>query len=171
MAVYNGVEVTFLGNNKVRVTWENIGGGLAFSKKGSIAQSFPIADLEVISGRVNTAGGNGLVGLVNGGGEIVLTYSSAVNLTAIGYSSSASDFANWIRMSYASADAELIAKSQYIWVQATPLSTPTGLNAAQITSNSATISWTAVENASGYKVEYRQAAGGGQTYPWVEAQG
>lgn len=37
-----------------------------------------------------------------------------------------------------------------------PLSTPTGLNADNITSNSATISWTAVENASGYKVEYRR---------------
>lgn len=35
------------------------------------------------------------------------------------------------------------------------LSSPTGLTADQITSNSATISWNAVENASDYKVEYR----------------
>ena len=39
---------------------------------------------------------------------------------------------------------------------ATPLSTPTGLNADNITSDSARVSWTAVENASGYKVEYRR---------------
>lgn len=36
------------------------------------------------------------------------------------------------------------------------LATPTGLNADQITSSGATISWTAVENASSYKVEYRR---------------
>lgn len=54
--------------------------------------------------------------------------------------------------------------------QATPLSTPTGLYADNITSDSARVSWNAVENASGYKVEYRQSAGGGQTYPWIEAQ-
>lgn len=40
--------------------------------------------------------------------------------------------------------------------QAEPLSTPTGLNATNVTSNSARISWNAVENASGYKVEYRR---------------
>ena len=39
---------------------------------------------------------------------------------------------------------------------ATPLATPTGLNATNVTSNSARISWNAVENASGYKVEYRR---------------
>ena len=50
------------------------------------------------------------------------------------------------------------------------LATPTGLYADNITSDSARVSWTAVENASGYKVEDRQAAGGGQTFPWVEAQ-
>lgn len=61
----------------------------------------------------------------------------------------------------------------YYWEeipQSTPLTTPTGLYADNITSDSARVSWTAVENASGYKLEYRQAAGGGQTYPWVEAQ-
>ena len=43
------------------------------------------------------------------------------------------------------------------WVPiSTPLSTPTGLYADNITSNSARVSWTAVENASGYKVEYRR---------------
>lgn len=52
---------------------------------------------------------------------------------------------------------------------ATPLATPTGLYADNITSDSARISWNAVENASGYKLEYRQSAGGGQTYPWIEA--
>jgi hypothetical protein len=40
--------------------------------------------------------------------------------------------------------------------QTTPLSTPTGLYADNITSDSAKVSWTAVENASGYKVEYRR---------------
>ncbi len=39
---------------------------------------------------------------------------------------------------------------------AQPLSTPTGLYADNITSDSARVSWTAVENASGYKVEYRR---------------
>ena len=66
----------------------------------------------------------------------------------------------------------LSTDTQYYWSlynPATPLSTPTGLNATNITSDSARVSWTAVENASGYKVEYRQAAGGGQTFPWVEA--
>lgn len=48
------------------------------------------------------------------------------------------------------------------WAPATtPLSTPTGLYADNITSDSARVSWTAVENASGYRVEYRQSAGGG----------
>ena len=37
-----------------------------------------------------------------------------------------------------------------------PLSTPTGLYADNITSDSARVSWSAVENASGYKVEYRR---------------
>lgn len=44
----------------------------------------------------------------------------------------------------------------YLGDASTPLSTPTGLNADQITSNSATISWNAVENATDYKVEYRR---------------
>lgn len=44
---------------------------------------------------------------------------------------------------------------------AEPLSTPTGLYADNITSDSARVSWNAVDNASGYKVEYRQSAGGG----------
>ena len=39
---------------------------------------------------------------------------------------------------------------------ATPLATPTGLNATNVTSNSATIGWNAVENATDYKVEYRR---------------
>ena len=49
--------------------------------------------------------------------------------------------------------------TQYYWSlynPATPLSTPTGLYADNITSDSARVSWTAVENASGYKVEYRR---------------
>ena len=45
----------------------------------------------------------------------------------------------------------------YYWTPAaTPLSTPTGLYADNVTSDSARVSWTAVENASGYKVEYRK---------------
>ena len=40
--------------------------------------------------------------------------------------------------------------------QTTKLSTPTGLNATNVTSNSATIGWNAVENATDYKVEYRR---------------
>ena len=40
--------------------------------------------------------------------------------------------------------------------QATPLSTPTGLYADNITSDSARISWNAVENATDYKVQYRR---------------
>lgn len=44
----------------------------------------------------------------------------------------------------------------FIRPTAQPLPTPTGLNADNITSNSATISWNAVENASDYKVEYRR---------------
>lgn len=39
---------------------------------------------------------------------------------------------------------------------AQPLSTPTGLYADNITSDSARIGWNAVENATGYKVEYRR---------------
>lgn len=38
----------------------------------------------------------------------------------------------------------------------TPLATPTGLYADNITSDSARVSWTAVENATSYKVEYRR---------------
>jgi hypothetical protein len=39
------------------------------------------------------------------------------------------------------------------------LSTPTGLNADQITSNSATISWTTVTNASSYRITYTPSGG------------
>lgn len=38
-----------------------------------------------------------------------------------------------------------------------PLPTPTGLNADNITSNSARTNWNAVENASNYKVQYKAA--------------
>ncbi len=38
-----------------------------------------------------------------------------------------------------------------------PLSTPTGLNADNITSDSARTNWQAVENASNYKVQYKAA--------------
>lgn len=40
---------------------------------------------------------------------------------------------------------------------AAPLATPTGLNADNITSNSARTNWQAVENASNYKVQYKAA--------------
>ena len=40
---------------------------------------------------------------------------------------------------------------------ATPLSTPTGLNADNITSDSATTHWTGDANASNYKVQYKAA--------------
>lgn len=38
----------------------------------------------------------------------------------------------------------------------TKLATPTNLSATNITSNSAQVSWTGVENASSYKVQYRR---------------
>lgn len=41
--------------------------------------------------------------------------------------------------------------------QAEPLTTPTGLYADNITSNSARTNWQAVENASNYKVQYKAA--------------
>lgn len=41
--------------------------------------------------------------------------------------------------------------------QAEPLSTPTGLYADNITSDSARTNWQAVENASNYKVQYKAA--------------
>ena len=45
---------------------------------------------------------------------------------------------------------------RYYWAPAaTPLATPTGLYADNITSDSARVSWNAVENATDYKVEYR----------------
>lgn len=57
----------------------------------------------------------------------------------------------------AAANAWLESQTwSYIFTRSQPLSTPTGLNADNITSNSATISWNAVENASDYKVEYRR---------------
>lgn len=40
---------------------------------------------------------------------------------------------------------------------ATPLATPTGLNATNVTSDSARTNWQAVENASNYKVQYKAA--------------
>lgn len=169
MAAYYGVDVTFLGNNKVRVTWQDVGGALIFKQKGVQYQYSPTA--EVISGSGGPVSTSGLVALANGGGEMVLTYPSAVNLTAIGYNASFANFADWMRMDTQAADAEFDSKSAYVWEpsQSTPLSTPTGLYADNITSDSARISWNAVENANGYKVEYRQSAGGGQTYPWIEA--
>lgn len=42
-------------------------------------------------------------------------------------------------------------------LNSTPLSTPTGLNADNITSDSARTNWQAVENASNYKVQYKAA--------------
>ena len=46
----------------------------------------------------------------------------------------------------------------YYWAPVTtPLSTPTGLYADNITSDSARTNWQAVENASNYKVQYKAA--------------
>lgn len=48
----------------------------------------------------------------------------------------------------------------YYWEEiphTTPLSTPTGLYADNITSDSARTNWQAVENASNYKVQYKAA--------------
>lgn len=157
MAGFYGVEVTFLGNNKVRVTWQDIGGALAFKEKGFARQYYPTA--EVISGIGGPISTSGLVSLANGGGEMVLTYPSAVNLTAIGYTSAVVNYSNWMRLDTQDADAEFDAKSEYIWEpsQSTPLPTPTGLYADNITSDSATTHWTGDANASNYKVQYKAA--------------
>lgn len=156
MAGLYGVEVTFLGNNKVRVTWQDAGGALAFKEKGLARQYYPTA--EVISGSGGAISTTGLVVLANGGGEMVLTYPSAVNLTAIGYASALVNYSGWIQMDTQDADVEFDAQSEYVWEpsQSTPLATPTGLYADNIKSDSARVSWSAVENASGYKVEYRK---------------
>ncbi len=44
-----------------------------------------------------------------------------------------------------------------------PLATPTGLSSANITATGATLSWSAVENATGYTVTYTGAVGSAQT--------
>lgn len=54
----------------------------------------------------------------------------------------------------------LSMNTQYYWSlynPTTPLSTPTGLYADNITSDSARTNWQAVENASNYKVQYKAA--------------
>lgn len=149
-------EVTFLGNNKVHFTWYEYGGVLAFKQKGLQNQYYPTA--EVISGSGGPISTSGLVSLVSGGGEMVLTYPSAVKLTAIGFNGAVSYYFDWMEAEGQAADAIFDTDSLYIWEapQSTPLSTPTGLYADNITSDSARVSWTAVENASGYKVEYRR---------------
>jgi hypothetical protein len=45
-----------------------------------------------------------------------------------------------------------------------PCSVPTGLTATSITSSSATISWTAVTGAVGYKIKYKKASGSSSTW-------
>lgn len=57
-----------------------------------------------------------------------------------------------------------IATDYLLFERLSPLATPTGLNADQITSNSARTNWQAVENASNYKVQYKAA---GDTV-WME---
>ena len=55
-------------------------------------------------------------------------------------------------------EVEGVSGTPYYWrLPTTPLATPTGLNATNVTSNSARTNWQAVENASNYKVQYKAA--------------
>ena len=156
MASYNGVEVTFLGNNQCRVTWElsSVTQFLLFKQKGEPEQYRPT--IQIISGSAY-ANSYGRVNLSkNISGEIVLTYPLDVNLIAIGYTTTFPIYHGWDRLGNQEADA-LFDECEYVWEVTTPLSTPTGLYADNITSNSARTNWNAVENASNYKVQYKAA--------------
>lgn len=61
------------------------------------------------------------------------------------------------------------ATGTFTTVATTPLSTPTNLASSNITHNSATVSWGAVTNASGYKVEYKKTSSSTWTEQTVDA--
>ena len=80
-----------------------------------------------------------------------------------GYDSTIQQYESYINKSMPEgADAlfDSLATDGYpVFIRSTaqPLPTPTGLNATNVTSNSARTNWQAVENASNYKVQYKAA--------------
>lgn len=163
MAAYKGVEVTFLETNKYRVTWEYYLDNLClvYKERGNVLRP-TLPTIQNISGSAGTDTSLvAAVSLVWGRGEAVVTYDSTFNIIAIGLFPDSNDyrFKEWRQNKGSAADARFDSYSYYVWKDPstlTPLSTPTGLYADNITSDSARISWNAVENASGYKVEYRR---------------
>lgn len=163
MAAYNGVEVTFLETNKYRVTWKRVYDKwcLVYKERGNVLHP-TLPTIQNISGSAGTDTSLfAAVYLDWGSGEAVVTYDSTFNIIAIGLFPDSYDyrFKEWRQNTGSAADTRFDSYSYYVWKDPstlTPLSTPTGLNADQITSNSATISWNAVENATDYKVEYRR---------------
>lgn len=165
MAAYKGVEVTFLETNKYRVTWEIVYYDkwcLVYKERGGVFRP-TLPTIQNISGSADTD--TSLVAAVSlgwGRGEAVVTYDSTFNIIAIGLFPGSSDyrFKEWRQYTGSAADARFDKYSYYVWKDPstlTPLATPTGLNADQITSNSARTNWQAVENASNYKLQYKAA--------------
>ena len=67
------------------------------------------------------------------------------------------NYHNYLRNSVSTADsyARDYFSHYYEALHATPLSTPIGLNATNITSNSALLGWAQNANASNFKIEYK----------------
>ena len=164
MAAYQGIEVTFLETNKYRVTWENYlhDWCLIYKERGGVFRP-TLPTIQEISGTASTdASLVAAVQLVYGRGEAVVSYDSTFNIIAIGLFQASSDFRfkEWRQKTGSGADEYFDRYSYYVWKDPstlTPLATPTGLYADNITSDSARTNWQAVENASNYKVQYKAA--------------
>ena len=86
-----------------------------------------------------------------------------------GYDTRIQDYSSWLSKGFQTKDPAMLAQANNIFdtlspgfptfyrPQSTPLTTPTGLYADNITSDSARTNWQAVENASNYKVQYKAA--------------
>lgn len=172
MAAYNGVEVTSLAGvtitfgsaTTVRVKNDTSMELLvlykpasdALSKSNMTSTAVKGSSSIIFNGRTNLA-------YLGANSECLLTYPAEINIIGI-YPADTSYPGEWIQAvsqsNYTSADAFFdTSDNVYVYERppAQPLSTPTGLYADNITSDSATTHWTGDANASNFKVQYKAA--------------
>lgn len=158
-----GVTVTFESATTARVKNDSSMELLVLYKPASDALSKSSMNSTVVKGSCSILfNGSTNLAYLGASSECLLTYPAEINIIGI-YPADTSYPGEWIQAvgqsRYASAD-EFFNTSDNVYVYerppATPLSTPTGLYADNITSDSARVSWSAVENATDYKVEYRK---------------
>ena len=159
-----GVTVTFESATTVRVKNDSSMELLVLYKPASDALSNSSMNSTVVKGSSSILfNGSTNLAYLGASSECLLTYPAEINIIGI-YPADTSYPGEWIQAvgqsKYASAD-EFFNTSDNVYVYerppAEPLSTPTGLYADQITSDSATTHWTGDANASNFKVQYKAA--------------